>query len=152
VSIDGSKFKKNNKKKSKNAETKIEKNGYLDKIKGFKTSYTDIKDILEEILLLTKNKAEFSGIYIRIRYGTGDAAITGSIYGAIWAITGSIYSFLCRFFKVGFPTLELEPVFGGKVFDFEAEGIITTKLVHIITAIFRSIKIYYKRKKKKECN
>lgn len=123
--------------------------GAFDRIKNFRKSYDGAKEILAEILNLVKNRAEFSGIFIRVRYGTGEAAVTGMIYGAIWALVGNIYSLLCRFFRVEFPTLELEPVFGGKAFELEAEGIITTKPVHIITAAFRSARIYYKHKKQK---
>ena len=112
-------------------------------------NYGNVKDILDEILNLVRNKAEFSGIYVRVRYGTGEAAITGMIYGAIWSLIGNLYSFLCRFFRIEFPKLELEPVFGEKAFEIEAEGIITTKPVHIITAILRSAKIYLKHKKEK---
>lgn len=143
--ISGTNFqKKNAPQRSDNGKDKA---GSLGRIQGFRQRYNDVKDILAEILDLVKNRAEFSGIFIRLKYGTGDAAITGVIYGAIWSLVGNIYSLLCRFFRVEFPTLELEPVFGSKAFEIEAEGIITTRLVHIITAVIRSLKIYFKQKK-----
>lgn len=123
--------------------------GIFDRIRSFRDGYEGVKGIFCEILTLLKDRAEFSGIYIRVRYGTGDAAITGMLYGAIWAFVGNIYSLLCRFLRVEFPTLELEPVFGSKAFEIEAEGIITTRLVHIIIAAFRSIKVYLKHKSEK---
>jgi hypothetical protein len=148
ISIDDSRFKN---KKNDKAELADRKNsvGAFDRIKNFRSGYENVKDILGEILDLVKNRAEFSGIFIRVKYGTGDAAITGMVYGAIWGLVGNIYAFLCRFFKIQFPTLELEPVFGSKAFEIEAEGIIETRLVHIITAVLRSAKLYFKHKKKK---
>lgn len=138
-----------NKKKDKKKETENENTGIMDKIKAFKEGYHKFDGVLDEIFSLVRDKAEFPKIYLRVRYGTGDAAITGIIYGGIWSLVGNIYAFLCRFFKVKFPTVELEPVFGGKAFEIEAEGIIKTQLVHIITAVIRSVKIYSKHKKEK---
>ena len=123
--------------------------GVLERLTTFRKSYDGVRDIVDEVLDLVKNRAEFSGIFIRVRYGTGEAALTGMIYGAIWTLVGNIYSFLCRFFRIEFPAVELEPVFDGKAFEIEAEGIITTKLVHIITAGLRSLRLYSKNKKEK---
>lgn len=123
--------------------------GIFERIRSFRDGFDGVKGVLSEILTLIKDRAEFSGIYIRIRYGTGDAAITGMIYGAIWAVIGNLYSLVCRFAKVEFPTVELEPIFGGHAFEIEAEGIIVTRLVHIITAAFRSVKVYLKYKSEK---
>ncbi len=148
ITIDDSKFKKQ-KEEGTMSDGKKDTLGAFGRIKNFKKSYDDSKDILAEILNLIKDRCEFSGIYIRVRYGTGEAAVTGMIYGAIWALVGNAYSLLCRFFQVEFPTIELEPVFGSKAFEIEAEGIITTKLVHIINAVYRSYKLYSKYKKQK---
>ena len=141
ATIDDSRF-ESKKGKSETLNNEKTSGNAFGRLKDFKDNYGNVKDILAEILNLVRNKAEFSGIYVRIRYGTGEAAITGMIYGAIWALVGSLYSFLCRFFRIEFPKLELDPVFGEKAFEIEAEGIITTKLVHIITAVLRSGKIY----------
>lgn len=137
------------KQKVSNKEYSAEKISPIEKLKNLKKSYNEMKDILNDIFELLKDKAEFSGIYVRVKYGTGDAAITGMIYGAIWSFIGSVYGFLCRFFSIKFPKVELEPQFGGKAFEIEAEGIITTRLVHIIIAAIRSLKNILKRKKER---
>ncbi len=126
-----------------------EKAGALEKLKNLKKSFDEIRFILHDVFEHMRDKIEFSGIYVRVKYGTGDAAITGMIYGAIWSFIGSVYGFLCRFFRVRFPKVELEPQFGGKAFEIEAEGIITTRLVHIIIAAIRSGKNILKRKKER---
>ena len=148
ITIDNSKFKKQ-KEEGTMPDGKKDTLGAFGRIKNFRKSYDDSKDILAEIFDLVKNRCELSDIYIRIKYGTGEAALTGMIYGAIWAFVGNVYSLLCRFFRVEFPTIELEPVFDGKALEIEAEGIITTKLVHIINAVYRSYKLYSKHKKQK---
>ena len=146
--IDDSRFGRK-KDKGQNTDEKKTPDNAFGRLKDFKENYGNVKMILGEILNLVRNKAEFSGIYVRVRYGTGEAAITGMIYGAIWALLGNVYSFLCRFFRIEFPKLELEPVFGDTAFEIECEGIITTKPVHIITAVLSSAKIYKEHKKEK---
>ncbi len=145
IKIDSSALRNGKKVKTpKTVDTKRESTGVIEKIKNLKKGYEAMKGVLGDVLSLLKDKAEFSGIYVRVKYGTGEAAVTGMVYGAIWSLVGNIYAFLCRYFKVKFPELELEPVFDGKAFEIEAEGIITTRLVHIITALFRSRKNIFK--------
>lgn len=139
--------KKEKKKEEKPADTP--KPGVLERINSVKKGYEEIKDVISEVVEFTHNHVEIRDIYIRVKYGTGDAAITGIIYGGIWALVGNIYSTVCRHWKVQFPRLELEPIFGGKAFEVEAEGIIKTRLVHIITTAIRSLKIYKNSKKQK---
>lgn len=145
--VDNSKFKVKNKKPSTEPEVKAtEEKKKTDKLfEGF----DDTKELLQIIIDLVKNKARFSDLYIRFRYGVGDAAYTGILYGGIWALIGNVYAYLCRYFYIDFPKVELEPVFDKKVFEAEAQGIITTRLVHIITAVLRSLKVYKKHNKSK---
>ncbi len=152
VTLDEKTFSKGKAKKSEKPVPKAEdtkKLSALEKLKNLKRGFEEIKYILDDVLTLLRDKAEFSGLYVRVKYGTGDAAITGMIYGAIWSFIGNIYGFLCRFFRIKFPEVELEPQFGGKAFEIEAEGIITTRLVHIIIAGIRSGKNILKRKKER---
>ncbi len=142
------------KKSTKTKKTKLnaqntEKIGAMEKLKNLKKGFDEIRYILHDVFEHMRDKIEFSGIYVRVKYGTGDAAITGMIYGAIWSFIGNVYGFLCKFFRIKFPKVELEPQFGGKAFEIEAEGIITTRLVHIIIAAIRSGKNILKRKKER---
>ncbi len=152
VKLDSETFSKGKPQKAKKRNTdtqNTEKIGVIQKLRNLKKGFDEIRFILEDVFKLLKDKAEFSELYIRVKYGTGDAAITGMIYGAIWTFIGNLYSFLCRFFRISFPQVELEPQFGGKAFEIEAEGIISTRLVHIIIAGIRSGKNILKRKKER---
>ncbi len=141
--------KKTERVKQKPKDEHTEKQSIIEKIKNLKKGFDEVRYILHDVFDVMRDKMEFSGIYVRVKYGTGDAAITGMIYGAIWSFVGNVYGFLCRFFRVKFPKVELEPQFGGKAFEIEAEGIITTRLVHIIIAAIRSGKNILKRKKER---
>ncbi|MBE7032319.1 MAG: DUF2953 domain-containing protein [Ruminococcaceae bacterium] len=123
--------------KSNNKKTDDAPNDGASRIKKMQTGFDSAKDALDEILDLVKHRARFSDIYVRLRYGTGDAANTGILYGAIWSLTGNVYAYLCRHFYVEFPTVELEPQFDKTAFEIEAQGIITTRLVHIIKCVIK---------------
>ena len=137
-SVKDSTFRK--KKKSENTDEKPAvdaENDGVSRIKKLQSGFDSAKDALDEILDLIKHRAKFSDIYVRLRYGTGDAANTGIMYGAIWAFVGNVYAYLCRHFYVEFPTVELEPQFDKTAFEIEAQGIITTRLVHIIKCVLK---------------
>lgn len=104
----------------------------LEKIEKAKRQYDDVRDIIETVFDYVGNRVEFSDIYIRSRFGTGDAAKTGMVCGTVWTLIGNVYAFLCRFFNVEFPEVDLIPSFNEKVFEIEAEGIIRIRPVHII--------------------
>lgn len=146
------KKKKQNVKKARHDGTKSETEAEavgLKKIKKLHTSFNEVKKPLDEALKFIRGRVKFENIYVRIRYGTGNAAATGLIYGAVWALTGSIYAFLCRYFCIEFPRIEQEPIFNGKAFEAEIEGIIVTKPVHIINAAVRILRVYLKYNKEK---
>ena len=128
--------KKKKSEKSDKKPTKEEKDG-VSRLKKMQGGFDSAKDALDEILDLVKHRAKFSDIYVRLRYGTGDAANTGIMYGAIWAFVGNVYAYLCRHFYVEFPTVELEPQFDKIAFEIEVQGIITTRLVHIIKCVLK---------------
>ncbi len=137
-SVKDSAFRKKN--KSEKPEKKPAENAQKDgvsRIKKMQSGFDSAKDALDEILDLVKNRAKFSDIYVRLCYGTGDAANTGIMYGAVWAFVGNVYAYLCRHFYVEFPTVELEPQFDRTAFEIEAQGIITTRLVHIIKCVLK---------------
>lgn len=137
------------KQNSAKAEDTVKEADGFSKFDGFKSELAVTGAIIAEAFELVKNRVRFSDIYLRLRYGTGDAAGTGILYGGIWILVGNIYAFLCRYFYVEFPTVELDPVFNEKAFEIEVQGIIKTRLVHIIIAAFRSLKLYMKYNKTK---
>lgn len=139
-------------KKDKKADAndgKSEEDKFFGKVQKIKGKYTEAKEIIDTVLDCAGDRVEFSDIFIRAEFGTGDAASTGILYGAIWTLIGNVYAFLCRFFNIKFPEVELVPDFNQKTFEIEAEGIIKIRIVHIITAAMCGFKVYKKHKKQK---
>lgn len=142
---------KNEKSASRELEEDKEKTaeGFFAKLEKAKTQFFEVREIVETVFQSSGHRVEFSNIYIRSKFGTGDAAHTGMAYGAVWTIIGNVYAFLCRFFKIEFPEVELIPAFNETIFEIEAEGIIKMRLVHIISAALMGFRAYKKHRKEK---
>lgn len=85
-------------------------------------------------------RVEVKKIKIKVTYGTGDPADTGILYGIIWAAIGNLYQLFNQYLVFDFPEAEIMPDFENKVFETEFFGIIKLKLVHIISALYKSYK------------
>ena len=122
---------------------------FFDKVRALKEKYLEIKTVADMFLRCMRYKISFSEFYIHVRYGTGDAASTGTLYGAVWALIGNVYSFICRYFYISFPEVNLEPDFNKKMFEPMLRGIITVRPVHIIIAVLRSLRAYRQHREQK---
>lgn len=152
-----SKRKEGRKKKTESDETTGEAGEephqkFFDKVDALREKYLELRTIVDIFLRCVRYKVNFSEIYVRVRYGTGDAASTGTLYGAVWALIGNVYAFLCRYFSIAFPEVDMEPDFNRVVFETEVRGIITVRPVHIIIAVLRSLRAYRNHKKSKNEN
>ncbi len=147
---DGSVSKMSKKDSKEDEKEELTAEGFLEKIERYREKYHEIKEIVVAVFSYLGPKVVFADISVKSKFGTGDAAKTGIICGAIWALTGNIYAFLCRFFNIEFPNMELEPMFDTKYFEIEARGIIKIRPVHIITAAIRGFKVYDKHKNKND--
>lgn len=126
--------------------------GFFEKLENVKNTVLTVKDVLVTVFGYLGPKTDISDILISSTFGTGDAAKTGMIYGAVWPLLGNVYGFLCRFFSISYPEIDLNPVYDRKCFEIEARGIIKIRPVHIITAVVRGFKVYDKHKNEKECS
>lgn len=139
-------------KKKTEKEEKDPHEKFFDKVDRIKEKYLALRTVADIFLRCVRYKISFSGIYIRVKYGTGEAASTGMLYGAVWALIGSVYSFICRYFYISFPEVDMEPDFNRKIFEPELKGIITARPVHIIIAVIRSLRAYRNHKNSKNEN
>ena len=119
---------------------------FFDKVEKIKLKYLEIRTVVDIFLRCIRYRVDFSEIYVKVRYGTGDAPSTGVLYGAVWALIGNLYSFLCRYFTIAFPQVDMEADFNKIMFDISLRGIISVRPVHIIIAIIRSIRAYKNHK------
>ncbi len=91
-------------------------------------------------------------INLHINYGSGNAASTGIITGAIWAGIYNVVSFISSVITIAEPKINLVPNYTEKQCSAKCECIITSRLANLIGAVL-SIGISYlsfKRKNKKK--
>ncbi|HBQ63400.1 MAG TPA: hypothetical protein DD727_00430 [Clostridiales bacterium] len=78
---------------------------------------------------------------IRLRIGTADAAWTALLTGAVRIILGSMGTWLTANFRVKDIILDVVPDFQKKVFEIQADCIVSTRIVHIILILTEIFKI-----------
>jgi c-di-AMP phosphodiesterase-like protein len=78
-------------------------------------------------------------IYWKTRFGSEDAAVTGTITGLLWACKALLMNRLKRrIFLIGKPDIAVNPIFGCNQFDVDFQCIFSIRLGNVIKAI-RSI-------------
>lgn len=90
-------------------------------------------------------------INLHINFGTGNAAATGIITGALWSGIYNVVSFISRVITIAEPNINVVPNYDDKECSIKCECIITSRLVNLIVAV-AGIGISYlkfKRKNKK---
>lgn len=125
-----------------------EKSGALQKIKDGISLFKSVKRASVRALKYLKHKIDISETRVRLKFGTGDAAATGMICGAFWAALGNLYIIGGKFFNLGFPSVNLTPVFESKAFELEAESIIEVRPAHIINAAVLALFTYFFQEKR----
>lgn len=125
-----------------------EKVGALQKIKDGISLFKSVKRASVRALKYLKHKIDISETRVRLKFGTGDAAATGMICGAFWAALGNLYIIGGKFFNLGFPSVNLTPVFESKAFELEAESIIEVRPAHIINAAVLALFTYFFQEKR----
>jgi|GEM_PF-629906 len=96
-----------------------------------RTPLPRLMKILGKILLFFLEEIE--KLEVRLRYSTGEAAVTGIAAGAAWWILTSVLAFLnARFVFLQKPQIQVAPVFGPEVFELYLHCIFRIRLGQIM--------------------
>ncbi len=79
-------------------------------------------------------RVAFEKCEVYVKFGSGDAAVTGVLTGALWALLYQILALLCNLGKVREHSFDVVPVYDNKGFCTRVEGIISFRLINIIVA------------------
>ena len=90
-----------------------------------------------------------SDIDIKICFGTAEAASTAVLTGHLWSLIYNLLALLDKLLYVDNPKVDITPQFNEATFKASAEGIIKTRLAHIIATatVFVYKLLKYKRNK-----
>ncbi len=96
---------------------------------------------------LVRKMFSLSEFVLDITFGTADAASTAVLSGHLWSLSYNLLALIDKLFYVDNPKVNVTPVFNDATFSAKAQGIIKTRLAHIIaTAIVFAYKfLKYKR-------
>lgn len=99
----------------------------------------DFKEIIQYIV----EKLELNSLKFYLKFGVGDAVLTAVLYGVFWSIIGFILSIvLIREMKD--LNINIYPDFNERVLEVDFFCIIKFKIVHIIIAGFKGLKVFLK--------
>ncbi len=110
-------------------------------------NYKDIKkyiDIFSDTFRYILNKISISSLSCTSKIGLGDAALTGIAYGTAWIIVGTLLNIILNQKDVKEMSINLYPDFNENILEFDFFCIIKLKIVHIIIAGLKGIKVFIK--------
>ncbi|WP_352417861.1 DUF2953 domain-containing protein [Proteiniborus sp.] len=107
------------------------------KVKKFKNTFSEVfKYILRKI--------DFSSFGWSSKIGLGDAALTGIAYGTVWVIVSTLINVITNYKDIKETSINIYPDFDENILEIDLFCIIKFKIVHIIIAGFKGIKVFIK--------
>lgn len=139
-------LKKGVKKAEKEAEKEVKKADIsFKKAKNFffsiKNAFSDSKNDIYKILYSLKKNIIINHILFEMEYGLSNAAKTGIANGVIWAAATGALSAVDNISEIKSSKLNIYPVFDRQCFNVRFSGILTFKIVHIITVGIKILKL-----------
>lgn len=139
-------LKKEEKKAEKEAEKEVKKADIsFKKAKNLffsiKSAFSDSKNDIYKILIYLKKNIVINHILFEMEYGLSNAAKTGIANGVIWAAATGALSAVDNISEIKSSKLNIYPVFDRQCFNVRFSGILTFKIVHIITVGIKILKL-----------
>jgi len=112
---------------------------YTKEGEGLFRVYKNNKNIVLPLLRNITKKIKVRNIYLKLGMGTGDAAVTGVLYGFVWIAIGNIIAYTGSHMNIEKPRIIIVPIFGSVRLSIDFNCIINIKTGHIINAGIRAI-------------
>lgn len=108
--------------------------------------YRKNMDFMLEYRNFINSKFKVKNYSLMIEFGTGDAAISGFLYGLIWAVTSTVEASIFGNMKVEDREVKIKANFDQKCLYLNFNCIFSVKIVHIIVGGLKVFKWYSKKK------
>ena len=105
--------------------------------KILKEVYSTNKFFIRDRLVLEDTKAY-------VKFGFGDAAVTGIATGAVWSLLYQILAFLSSIGTVRDHDFDVVPVYNERGFCLNVNGIISFRMINIIRVVLKLVRTYRK--------
>ena len=103
------------------ANEKLGPEDIIEKFISVRQYLKDHKSLLEDIREYINRHGIHVEIEVKLRQGTGDAAQTGLVCGALWSAAGIIVAYLSRHLKTISKRIKITPCFNEKVILYETQ-------------------------------
>lgn len=143
------------KKQEESKEESCDDISFLKKTKLWYNNFLIFKDVYKKNSTKIRKTINATKIHFNIEFGTGDAAKTGILTGAVWAGIYNVISFISRLIRITEPKVNVSPEFNQRLCSFDGECIIKARVVNLIRVILSVGISYYfvsKKYKKKAAN
>jgi len=133
------------KNKSK-TDVKKEKNDekILDKIKNYIKTFKILKEVYSKNKFFIRDRLVLEDTKAYVKFGFGDAAVTGIATGAVWSLLYQILAFLSSVGTVKDHEFDVVPVYNERGFCLNINGIISFRMINIIRVVLKVVRTYRK--------
>lgn len=133
------------KNKSK-TDVKKEKNDekILDKIKNYMKTFKILKEVYSKNKFFIRDRLVLEDTKAYVKFGFGDAAVTGIATGAVWSLLYQILAFLSSIGTVRDHDFDVVPVYNERGFCLNVNGIISFRMINIIRVVLKLVRTYRK--------
>jgi len=141
--------KKHRDKTSSNDKTsENEELSFFKKIKKYYGEFLIWKNVYKKNSCKIRKTVHIEKTNLELKFGLGDAAITGITTGSVWAGIYNVIAFFARIFRVTEPKIEITPLYNELSCELRGECIITTRVANLIGVVVSIGMSYYFNKKR----
>ena len=141
------KWRKSSKKQEKSQNLPKKKKSRVSYVKKIITFSEDIKNLAEYI---SQRCIVFENLFLAIDFGTGDAAHTGMLTGALNGAVYTVLSAIHHNTTLKKWDVKITPDFEREKFDIQYLCIVRVRIIHIISIGIKALGLYRKIKTRKE--
>ena len=133
------------KNKSK-ADVKKEKSDekILDKIKNYIKTFKILKEVYSKNKFFIRDRLVLEDTKAYVKFGFGDAAVTGIATGAVWSLLYQVLAFVSSIGTVKDHDFDVVPVYNERGFCLNVNGIISFRMINIIRVVLKLVRTYRK--------
>lgn len=139
-------------KKSSSQTGEKSKNGPEEAINSGIMGVDFLLDVFGTSRTYVRKHTSLEGFELKITLGASDAALTAIGAGSLWALSYNLLGLVDKLIWVKEPRIDIKPVFNQTAFEVSYQGIIVTRMAHIIAValIFAYKYLKYKKQKKED--
>ena len=116
----------------------------LDKIKNYMKTFKILKEVYSKNKFFIRDRLVLEDTKAYVKFGFGDAAVTGIATGAVWSLLYQVLAFVSSIGTVKDHDFDVVPVYNERGFCLNVNGIISFRMINIIRVVLKLVRTYRK--------